>query len=160
MPAISPPDTVAVTGASGFVGSHVVRELLKRGFNVRAILTDPTNESKTSHLRSMTGADKRLTLHKGDLMTEGSYDAAFAGAAGVVHCAAKVHEKRQGPEIVPSHLEGTRNVLASAVAAKTVRRFVQTSSEAAVFDPWAVTTDTVLTEADWSDAATQKYGGT
>ena len=78
----------------------------------------------------------KLTLRRGDLMTPGSYDEAFRGCEGIVHCAARVHEARQGAELLPSHLEGTNNVLASAMKAGSVKRFVHTSSEAAVFDPF------------------------
>ena len=158
MPKVEPPATVAVTGASGFVGSHVVRELLQRGYDVRAVVTDPTNEAKVEHLRRMGG---KLTLRRGDLMTPGSYDEAFRGCEGIVHCAARVHEARQGAELLPSHLEGTNNVLASAMKAGSVKRFVHTSSEAAVFDPFKLQSSEVVvfSEADWSDACTPDVGG-
>ena len=53
-----------------------MRELLQRGYDVRAVVTDPTNEAKVEHLRRMGG---KLTLRRGDLMTPGSYDEAFRG---------------------------------------------------------------------------------
>ena len=165
--AIAPPATVAVTGASGFVGSHVCKALLARGFRVRAAVRDPANEAKTAHLKALparvpiphqwASADA-LELCKGDLSVDGSYDEAFAGCEAVVHCAAEVHVKRQGPGIQASHLDGTRNVLKSAAKAGTVRRFVQTSSEAAIMDPF-VRQDVAFTEANWSDALTLDVGG-
>ena len=44
---------VAVTGASGYVGAHTVAVLLRRGYQVRACVTDISNPDKTEHLRSL-----------------------------------------------------------------------------------------------------------
>ena len=39
---------VAVTGASGYIGSHVVTALMRRGYAVRACITDPSNPSRAT----------------------------------------------------------------------------------------------------------------
>lgn len=44
---------VAVTGASGFIGSHCVRALLSHGFRVRAVVRDAANDEKTAFLRAI-----------------------------------------------------------------------------------------------------------
>ena len=161
MPAVTN-GIVAVTGATGFVGSHVCRELLKRGFTVRAVVRQPDNEAKVAHLVAMENAASNLTLARGNLMEPGSYDEAFAGADAVVHCAARVHEQGSAA-MIPSHLEGTQNVLDSAQKAGSVRRFVQTSSIAAVQDPFKPRPDPEkpanFAEEDYSDACTPEVGG-
>lgn len=77
---------VAVTGANGYIGSHIVQQLLAKGYRVRAIVRDPTNPTKVAHLRALPHAAERLELAKGELSEE-DYVRAFAGAAAVIHAA-------------------------------------------------------------------------
>ena len=128
--------TILVTGATGYIGSHVVRELLERGYAVHAPVRgeDPDSGEKTAHLRAMPNVDK-LTLYGGfDLLALKPDDASFAGCDGVVHTAAVVDGLYGGDPggLVAVHLQGTRNVLAAAAAG--VSRFVHTSSVAAIND--------------------------
>jgi hypothetical protein len=78
---------VAVTGASGYIGSHIVTQLLDGGYRVRACVRDDTSP-KCSFLRAMpqcvTG---RLTLHSCDITVPGVFDDVLEGAHGVVHSA-------------------------------------------------------------------------
>lgn len=60
--------TVCVTGASGFLGSQVVKTLLERGYNVRGTVRDKDNVNKTQHLTGLPNAKERLTLYNADLL--------------------------------------------------------------------------------------------
>src|SRR5690242_11294829 len=137
MPAVKPPAIVVVTGSNGFIGSHVVKTLLQRGFSVRAVVRDPNDATKTQFLRDVAkqiNADKRLSFYSGDLLQPNSYDTAFNGADAVVHTAAVV-DLRSGADametIVAPSVKGAHNVLESVRKALTVKRIVHTSSIAA-----------------------------
>ena len=151
---------VALTGASGYIGSHIAELLVEGGYSVRAIVRDASNDAKCAHLRAL--GDRRagaLALWEGDLLAPGSFDAAFDGAAAVVHTAAHV-ELGTGDHIVRASLDGVSHLLASLGKAPSVRRLVHTSSIAAVMH-FEAPDGHVFSEADWNDRstpATDAYG--
>jgi len=147
----------------GFIASHVVAELLKRGFTVRAVVRDPSQEEKHAHLKALDGAAERLTFCAGDLLKAGSYDEAFAGADAVVHCAAvvdigTVSGKDAEEQIVKPSVTGTENVVASIAKCPSVKRLVQTSSVAAILSAGGFPEDHVFTEKDYNDWSTVNNG--
>lgn len=72
---------VAVTGASGYIGSYIVEALVNAGYYVRACVREPSNAEKCAHLERF----KNVQLFKADLFDEGSFRAAFDGADAVIH---------------------------------------------------------------------------
>lgn len=149
---------VAVTGATGYLGSHLIALLTARGYRVRAVVRDPGNAEKTEHLRRIAqGAAHPLELVAGDLLSPGSYDAAFAGCEAVFHVASSVRLRAKDPqrEIVDPAVQGTRNVIASIRKAGTVKTLVLTSSVAAIAGD-GLPEHHVFTEADWNNTATLK----
>ncbi|CAD6249024.1 unnamed protein product [Miscanthus lutarioriparius] len=139
-------ELVCVTGAGGFIGSWVVKELLQRGYRVRGTARDPA-DSKNAHLLALEGAKERLTLCRADVLDRDSLHAAFAGCHGVFHVASPVSND---PELVPVAVEGTRNVI-NVAADEGARRVVFTSSYGAVHMDPNRSPDTVLDETCWSD---------
>ncbi len=77
---------VAVTGAAGFIGGHVVRGLLERGYRVRACVRNVDDDERVGFLKAMNPyASGRLTLHAADLDEPGCFDDIFRGCDGVAH---------------------------------------------------------------------------
>ena len=152
---MSDPKTVCVTGASGFIGTHVVRELLSRGHRVRATVRDAKDEGKTDHLRALEGASERLQIFSANLLDEGAFDEPVSGSDWVCHVAAAVTFGADDPQrdIVDPAVKGTANVLAAIDKAPSVKRVGLTSSVAAVGSTGRREGHT-FTEDDWNDDAT------
>jgi dihydroflavonol-4-reductase len=140
---------VAVTGVNGFIASHAAAELLRRGHHVAGTARSPTAVRGNPRLMELPGATERLELHEADLLSPGSFDAAFAGADTVLHMASpySLEAKDARRDLVDPAVKGTLNVLDACRRAGGVRRVVLTSSMAAVTDE---PDGRVLTEADWN----------
>jgi dihydroflavonol-4-reductase len=111
-----------VTGATGFLGSHVARQLLAKGTELR-LLVRPT--SPTDNIDQL--AAERVV---GDLRDLASLQKGMAGCEVAFHVAADYRLWAQnGRELYDSNVEGTRNILIAARDAG-VRRVVYTSSVA------------------------------
>lgn len=110
-----------VTGAAGFVGSHVARLLVEDGFDVRALVL-PSDD-----LRNLRGLDVDVRL--GDVTDPTSVARAVRGAELVFHLAAiyALWTPDRGARMRRVNVEGTRVVLEAARRAG-VRRVVHTSS--------------------------------
>src|SRR5947208_13752853 len=77
---------VAVTGAAGFVGGHVVQRLLDCGYRVRACVRNVDDDTRVGFLKAMNPyASGRLTLHAADLDDPGCFDDIFRDCDGVAH---------------------------------------------------------------------------
>ncbi|MGH6899030.1 MAG: hopanoid-associated sugar epimerase [Geminicoccaceae bacterium] len=113
---------ILVTGASGFIGSAVVRRLLGAGHDVRALVR------KTSRLANLDG--HRVDMAIGDLSDRPSLERALRGCSGLFHVAADyriwVPDQRQ---MFVVNVDGTRNLMRAALAAG-IERIVYTSSVA------------------------------
>lgn len=142
---------VVVTGATGFIASHIVQQLLTRGYTVRGTATSLKPE-KLKHLTSMAGAAERLTMHEANLNTPGAFDAVVAGAHYVLHTASPfllaVTDAKK--DLLDPAVNGTLSLMNSVAkpAANTVKRVVLTSSMAAITD--SPESNHVYSEADWN----------
>jgi len=119
--------TTFVSGASGFLGSHVARLLCERGEKVRLLLR-PTSQTKL--IEGL--AAERV---EGDLRDSSSLDRALSGVRTVYHVAADYRLWARDPrEIYESNVQGTRNLLDAAGRAK-VEKFVYTSTVGTIAVP-------------------------
>lgn len=118
---------VAVTGASGFVGGHIVERLLRRDYALRVLARDG---ARAGWMR-----DRGVEVVVGDLASPEALDQLVSGASAVIHLVGIIEEiGRQTFERV--HVEGTRAMLAAARKAG-VPRFVHMSALGAREEPGA-----------------------
>lgn len=124
----------AVSGATGFVGSAVVRHLLSAGRPVRALVEPGADRSNLAELRKELGPDAsaRLEEVEADVCNQSAMARALEGAHAYYHLAAIYKVWTPNPAtIYRVNLEGTTASLLAAQAAG-VRRIVYTSSIAGV----------------------------
>jgi nucleoside-diphosphate-sugar epimerase len=135
VPAVPQHSTIAVTGAAGFIGGLVVRDLLDRGHRVRACVRDVHDDAKVGFLKAMHPySSGRLTLHAADLDQPGCFDDVFRGCDGVAHVS---HVSTyDDPEYVQRTCD---HIIASIERSGSVRRAVVTSSVAAVISEADIT---------------------
>jgi dihydroflavonol-4-reductase len=119
--------TALVTGANGFVGSHVARALLARGDRVRVLVREKAD------LRALVGT--KVEIVRGDLRYFDSVERATTGCDEVYHVAADYRLWLTDPApMYATNVEGTKHVLRAAAAAG-VSRIVYTSTVGALGIP-------------------------
>lgn len=115
--------TALVTGANGFIGSHLVRALATRGYAVRGLVR------QTSDLTSLAGVP--VDLHVGDLREPATLAVAATGVDLVFHLGAELMVTSRA-DFLATNAEGTANLLhAVAAGSPGLQRFVLVSSQAA-----------------------------
>src|SRR5580700_1374945 len=117
-----------VTGGAGFIGSHIVDELVRRGHSV--VVLDNLSTGKESNLASVRD---KIELSTGSVTDLAAVQAACRGADYVIHLAARTSVPQSVADPLETNhvnIDGTLNVLMAARDAK-VRRFVFAASSAA-----------------------------
>ncbi len=143
---------ILVTGAAGFIGSHVVERLLLQGHHVRATARNIESASFLNDFQ--VGKGSALELVQMDLLDAKSVDAAVAGCSEVIHCAAvlMVGINEVQSDLIDPSVQGTMNVCNAIEKSGTVRTIVHTSSVAAIRSSF-YTNGHVFTADDWCEDA-------
>jgi len=147
-----------VTGATGYLGSHCVQQLLDEGYKVRGTVRDKSNAEKVDFLYSVSENGDNLELVDADLLIPGSFAVACQGADYVFHVASPFFYSAKNPEVelINPAVDGTLNVLQSCVD-QNVKKVILTSSHAAVQgDPEKYGQDYLFSEKDWNTTSTIK----
>jgi NAD dependent epimerase/dehydratase len=121
---------VLVTGAAGFIGSHLTQRLLELGANVRAFVHYNSMNSR-GHLGLLTKEEQQeIEVIYGDLKDPHGVQAAVKGTDLVLHLGALIaipYSYRNPTDVFQTNVLGTMNV-AQAVLAEDIPRMVHTST--------------------------------
>ena len=145
------PGVVLVTGATGYIASHCVAELLDAGYRVRGTVRSMDREPAYRESFS-TEQNQNLQLVEADLLQDEGWTNAMDGCDSVLHVASPLPlgDPRDASLLVRTACEGTEHVL-NAAAAANVRRAVVTSSIAAICYGHPPEKELPFTEDDWTN---------
>ena len=124
------PGTILVTGGAGFIGSHLVKELVKSGYSVRVL--DNLSNGSLENIRDVFDS---IEFIKGDIRDKSIVEDALKGVEAVVHLAAliDVAESVEKPELyLDVNVNGTFNL---AKASRNVSAFIFASTCAVYGEP-------------------------
>ena len=121
---------VLVTGATGFIGGNLVRELCRRDYQVRALVRPGSNTLTLDSIQD--GGGKGIERVDGDILDAESVRRGMQGCQAVFHCAAVYTFWAKNPQTIHrANVDGTRIVLEAARQAN-VEKIVYTSTVAAL----------------------------
>jgi dTDP-glucose 4,6-dehydratase len=131
---------VLVTGAAGFIGSHVVERLVRDGVGVRAFVRYNSRNDYGWLETSTLDLERDVEIFRGDLANPEAVAGAVADVDTVLHLGALIpipYSYRHPREFVSANVEGTLNVL-EACRRHGVRRLVHTSTSEVYGSPETV----------------------
>jgi NAD dependent epimerase/dehydratase len=123
---------VLVTGAGGFIGSHLAEELLRRGASVRALVRYNSSGSRGFLERTPAELSRRLEVRAGDICDAPFVEELAKGQDVVFHLAALIaipYSYTAPSSFVQTNVGGTLNVLQACLKAKTRKLVVTSTSE-------------------------------
>lgn len=127
--------SVLVTGAGGFIASHIIKQLQEEGYKVRGTLRSLEDEDKVKRLTELCPeAAHKLELVAADLTKAESWEPAVKDITYVIHVASPFpsQQPKDENEVIAPAVEGTQAILKACVQAKSVKKVVMTSSSVAV----------------------------
>jgi nucleoside-diphosphate-sugar epimerase len=127
---------IAVSGATGFLGAHLVCRLLKKGLQVRALKRSDSNMAEFEYIYSLlfinNDAKQNLTWFEADVLDTPALEIALHGVDEVYHCAAMVSFSQKDKDIMmQANVQGTANMVNLSLI-HGVKKFAFISSIAAL----------------------------
>lgn len=151
---IPPGSCVLVTGANGFLASHVISQFLNRGFRVRGTVRDVEQSAWLLEGRFKTYAENGYLdlVSVPDLGASGAFDTAVKGVAAILHIAYVSKVVPDPNEVITPSVAGVRSIMDSAMREPSVKEVVFTSSALST-SPLKLGVDNgTITRNSWNDA--------
>ncbi|CAD5234469.1 unnamed protein product [Bursaphelenchus xylophilus] len=145
---------VLVTGASGYVATHCVKQLLEQTYSVRGTVRSLKNEKKIKPIRDIANQSTLLELVEADLEQPTGWDEVVEGCDYVLHVASPF-PLEDDKSVIETAVNGTLNVLRACANSSSVKKVVLTSSCAAVNEGHE-DEDRVFDENDWTITTSNK----
>jgi nucleoside-diphosphate-sugar epimerase len=145
---------VLVTGASGFLASHIILQFLNRGFRVRGTVRDVQQcqwllEGRFKQ-HAETGDLELVAVP--DFSVEGAYDQAIKGVAAVLHTAYVTSIVPDPNEVITPMVASVRSIINSAIKESSVKQIVFTSSAMAATPLTQDIDNGTVDRESWNDA--------
>ncbi|KAG8526532.1 uncharacterized protein KY384_008732 [Bacidia gigantensis] len=127
---------VLVTGASGYIASHIVDQLLERGYRVRGSVRNAAKSSFLNELYSKRHGDGKFELIGiADYMKPEGYTEALKDVTGVIHTVGDTSFSPDPDVTVPNTVAIATSLLTAALSIPAIKRVVFTSSSVAIAFP-------------------------
>jgi dihydroflavonol-4-reductase len=151
------PQTVLLTGASGYIAKHIALQLLEAGYHVRGTVRSlsraaEVTEAVRPHLSDPEPLAERLSFVALDLMSDDGWDAAMTGVDVVMHTASPfpLTQPKNEDDLIRPAVDGALRALRAAHKAG-VTRVILTSSTAAISGSALPAGDSSFDETNWTD---------
>ena len=127
---IIPGNRIFITGGTGFLGAYIIRELVAKGYRVKAM----RRSNALPHFIDPAVFEK-VDWVQGDLFDLPALDEAMEDVDAVIHSAAKISfASREKKEMFKTNIEGTANIVNVAID-KEIKKLIYVSSVAALGRP-------------------------
>jgi nucleoside-diphosphate-sugar epimerase len=145
---------VLVTGATGFVAGHVIRQFLHRGYKVRGTVRDVAKAQWLidDHFKSYADSGTFDLVTVRDLAVYGAFDEAAKGVSAIAHIASLLDFDPNPNNVIPQTVAGVTSILETATKLPSVKKFVFTSSIVAQVFPTA-DAEGVIDRNSWNEFA-------
>ncbi|PWY64803.1 flavonol reductase [Aspergillus eucalypticola CBS 122712] len=143
---------ILITGASGFVATHVIKSFLEHGYRVRGTVRSEQSAANVRGIFSQYSDRLSFAIVK-DIAQPGAFEEAVKEVDGIIHTASPVKSvvEDQEKDLLQPAIRGTLEILQAAQAHSRITRVVITSSFAAMANLYkGLWPEHTYTEADWN----------